>query len=245
MICTGCGRELPARASRGRPARFHNAACRQRAHRARHASRHHDVLAALTELEAAASELRRALLAGGDTTEGGSRLAAASTAVGALLPDATPTASPSTEPPVAEPVTKSVTEPRAKASAAEPSASAPARAPQREPAATRPFRSVTKRLTKRDRPAPIDLNTVRVERNPDPSGRTWRVLAGDADNPTLVGYVESAHTVHGTRNSRRWTILTAELLPITSRAARNRTQAVAALLDAHQRAAGVDSAQYR
>jgi hypothetical protein len=77
-----------------------------------------------------------------------------------------------------------------------------------------------------------------VERNPDPSGRTWRVLAGDADNPTLVGYVESAHTVHGTRNSRRWTVTTAELLPTTN-SARNRTQAVAALLDAHQRAAGI------
>jgi hypothetical protein len=37
----------------------------------------------------------------------------------------------------------------------------------------------------KDRPAPIDLNTVRVERNPNTFGLTWRVLAGDADNPAL------------------------------------------------------------
>jgi hypothetical protein len=61
MICTGCGRELPAQASRGHPARFHDATCRQRSHRARQVSRHHGVLAAITELETTVSELRRAV----------------------------------------------------------------------------------------------------------------------------------------------------------------------------------------
>jgi hypothetical protein len=118
MLRTGCGHELPARASRGRPARFHNAACRQRAHRARHASRHHDALAALTALEAAASELRRTLLTGSDTTEAGSRLVASATTVHALLPDAaTPARAPD-----AELVTESVTKAAIESPAPEPSA---------------------------------------------------------------------------------------------------------------------------
>jgi hypothetical protein len=87
MICAGCGQELPVRGTRGRPARFHNAACRQRAHRARQASRHHEVLAAIAELEAAASELRRTVLTDASTNDAGRRLAHASTVVHQLLPD--------------------------------------------------------------------------------------------------------------------------------------------------------------
>lgn len=64
MICAGCGLELSPSTGRGRPARFHNGACRLRAHRARQASRHTEVLAHLGEIEAAVSELRRAVLTG-------------------------------------------------------------------------------------------------------------------------------------------------------------------------------------
>lgn len=64
MVCAGCGQELPPGGGRGRPARFHNGACRVRAHRARKASRHAAVLAGLDEVETAVVELRRAVLAG-------------------------------------------------------------------------------------------------------------------------------------------------------------------------------------
>ena len=50
MLCTGGGWELPAQASRGRPARFHDAACRQRAHRARRA-RHDDLSPPAVEMK--------------------------------------------------------------------------------------------------------------------------------------------------------------------------------------------------
>jgi hypothetical protein len=91
MICGGCGHELPAQASRGRQARFHDAACRQRAHRAQRASSHRGLLTAIAELEAAASELRRAALTGSDTAEAGSRLASLPpAAVEQLLHDFTP-----------------------------------------------------------------------------------------------------------------------------------------------------------
>jgi hypothetical protein len=89
MICAGCGQLLHVRRSRGRPARFHNAACRQRAHRARQASRHHDVLVAIAELEAATSELRRTVLTDADIDDAGRRLARASTVVHQLLPYST------------------------------------------------------------------------------------------------------------------------------------------------------------
>ncbi len=65
MVCAGCGRELPPRqAGSGRPALFHDATCRQRARRARLASRHGELLTALTEVDTATSELRRMALSG-------------------------------------------------------------------------------------------------------------------------------------------------------------------------------------
>ena len=64
MICTGCGLELPVGAVRGRRARFHGARCRQRARRARLATNNAELLAAVTAVEAAVSQVRRMLLAG-------------------------------------------------------------------------------------------------------------------------------------------------------------------------------------
>lgn len=240
MICTGCGRELPAPASRGRPARFHNAACRQRAHRARRASHHHGVLAAITELEAAVSELRRAVLTGSDTTETSHRLGRASAAVEQLLHDA---ASSTSAPPATEaPVTKSVTETGAESAAREPRTSPRTPAtdptPRREPVAARPFRSVTKPITKVDRPPPIDPASVRIERNTDPTGPRWRVLAGDVDNPTLIGFVTAGYTSTGNRSSNRWKAIATGGLVLRVDA-RSRAHAVTVVLDSYLRAAGV------
>jgi hypothetical protein len=92
---------------RGRPARFHNATCRQRARRARLASRHHDVLTAIAELEAATRQLRHVVLSGGDTSEATRRLARASVAVHELLPNAAPSGVPT--PPARRPAPRTPT----------------------------------------------------------------------------------------------------------------------------------------
>lgn len=65
MICAGCGLEVPPSSGRpGRPAQFHNGACRQRARRARLAGQAGDALTALDAIETRVSELRRAILEG-------------------------------------------------------------------------------------------------------------------------------------------------------------------------------------
>jgi hypothetical protein len=63
MTRAGCGLELAAGATRGRPARFDNATCRQRARRARLASKNAELLAAVIAAETALSELRRIVVA--------------------------------------------------------------------------------------------------------------------------------------------------------------------------------------
>jgi hypothetical protein len=52
---------------RGRPARYHDATCRQRAHRARWATQHEATFDTLTKVEAAITELHHALIANRDT----------------------------------------------------------------------------------------------------------------------------------------------------------------------------------
>lgn len=219
MICAGCGDDLPAGAGRGRPARFHGPTCRQRARRARLASRNADALAAVAAVESAASELRRVLLAHGDAREAGQRLAQCVTAVQRLLPVAVP---------VTEPVTTRT--PADHAEFAHLSAVSP---PGQAPDAV--TKAVTEKSSRRPgrgrrRPVPLDLETVRVERNTEPTGATWRVLAGDTDEPVLIGYVEAARTATGGRASGRWTAITPLLMPLRRRA-RNRTEAVAVLVE--------------
>lgn len=88
MKCTGCGQPLAAGSNRGRPARYHNAACRQRARRARLATRHGDVLAAVAAVEAAAAEVRHAVLADGDTDQAARLLTRAAAELARLAPAA-------------------------------------------------------------------------------------------------------------------------------------------------------------
>lgn len=119
MKCAGCGQPLPAGANRGRPARYHNAACRQRARRARLTTRHGDVLAAVAAIETAAAEVRRALLADGDAERAASQLTQAAAELAQLVTVA-PTVE-TTESP-APPVTKPVTEGKPRTSRAKPPA---------------------------------------------------------------------------------------------------------------------------
>jgi hypothetical protein len=179
------------------------------------------VLAAISKLEVAASELRRAVLTGSDTAEAGRRLGWASTSIRDLLPDSAPDSPPPELPErlaatTTPPVTESVTEPAAESLSAERAPRPADREARRERGAVRPPRSVTKPITKRDRPPRIEPSTVRVERNRNDYGPTWLVVAGDTGNPTLVGYVEAARTISGNRNSDRWIITTSHLGARTS-----------------------------
>lgn len=58
--CSGCGEPLPPPSPRGRPARYHGPACRQRAHRARLRAQAIDQdWAALDEVDVAIADVRR------------------------------------------------------------------------------------------------------------------------------------------------------------------------------------------
>jgi hypothetical protein len=69
MMCAGCGQPLVADSGRGRPARYHDATCRQRARRARLATDHQATVDSLASAESAVSALQRAVLTNSDTTE--------------------------------------------------------------------------------------------------------------------------------------------------------------------------------
>src|SRR5271168_2159105 len=64
MTCAGCGTALPTRPRRGRPARYHGPACRQRAHRARVAFDGGEHLALIEAMDTALGAVRRQLLLG-------------------------------------------------------------------------------------------------------------------------------------------------------------------------------------
>ena len=67
-VCGGCGKTLPRARRRGRPARYHGAACRQRARRARLAADpgRADLLGLLDRAGQAVAAARRAALSGDD-----------------------------------------------------------------------------------------------------------------------------------------------------------------------------------
>lgn len=205
MKCAGCGQPLPAGTGRGRPARYHNAACRQRARRARLTTQHADVLAAVAAVETAAAEVRRAVLGDGDSERATNQLTRAAAELSQLVTVA-PTAEVA-EPPTS-PVTKAVTESKPRTSRAKP-------------------------LT---RPAPLDLDTVRLERSSDPTRTGWRVLAGTEDAPVLVGFLEPVLSATGRRSSR-WKAQTASLARVHGGPWRSRIDALARLVDDYQRAA--------
>jgi len=227
--CAGCGSPLPAGAGRGRPVRYHNATCRQRARRARLITAHSEVLNVLAAVESATSEVRSAILAGKNPEEAARRLAQAAVdltqRLGLTRQDV---AIDHTD---GRPVTKSVTPPRGRT----------------EPARPAPTLPVTKSVTEQDRPARrrrasstlpalLDLETVRQERSNDPLRPGWRVLAGPADAPVLVGFLEPAYTATGRRSSR-WEARTDRLTLVSGGPWRNRAQALTSLVAAYQRVA--------
>jgi hypothetical protein len=227
--CAGCGSPLPAGSGFGRPARYHNATCRQRARRARLATTHSEVLEALAAVDSATGELRRAVLAGEGPDKAGHQLVQAAAELAQRL--GLPNTGLATEPVTGRPVTKSVTPP----------------SDQIKPSHPQPAPEITKPVTERPRPArrprsraaaptPLDLDTVRQVRSTDPLRPGWRVLAGPTDAPVLVGFLEPVYTVTGRRSSR-WEARSDRLTLVSGGPWRNRTQALSNLVDAYQRVA--------
>jgi hypothetical protein len=93
---------------RGRPARYHNATCRQRARRARIATNQHAALSTLAALETATSALRHAILTNNDITEAHRRITDTTAELARQLLPHTPQ-SPDLSPAANVPVTKTVT----------------------------------------------------------------------------------------------------------------------------------------
>jgi hypothetical protein len=134
--------------------------------------------------------------------------------------------------PVTKPVTEPATEPRV-AEAGEPPAGHDQRAGE----------SVTKKVTKpsarrhterasRPKPKPIDPDTVRLERSADYDVTgTWRVLAGPADDPMLVGFVRNSG------RGKHWEARTPSLITVSGGPWRTRQDALVHLVFNHQQAA--------
>lgn len=236
MKCAGCGSPLPAGAGRGRPARYHNATCRQRARRARLAAVHGEVLGALTAVESATSEVRRAILLGEAPEAAGRQLAQAAAELTQRL--GLPHPGLTTEPATGRPVTKSVTPPSAETELPQP---VPA------PVVTKPVteqpQPARRPRSRRAAPALLDLDTVRQERSTDPIRPGWRVLAGPVNAPVLVGFLEPVYSVTGRRSSR-WEARTERLTLVQGGPWRNRTMALANLVAAYQRVAAHMSLTY-
>ena len=220
MICAGCGLELPPKITgRGRPARFHNGACRQRAHRAK-ASQPTAVLAALDAIEAAVSEIRRAVLTASPSHQAAYQLADTTRELTDRLFEQAPVdASPSTV--GSEHVQQSA-------------------APRAEPAAvtekvTKPKRRRATPRPRRRTPtsAPLDLDTVRLQPSADPG--TWRVLAGDTGDPILVGTLGPALSFG---RHRKWEARDQGWITVPGGPWPTRQAALIHLLDDRQRRAG-------
>jgi hypothetical protein len=227
--CAGCGSPLPAGAGRGRPARYHNATCRQRARRARLAAVHGDVLDALTAVESATSEVRRAVLIGESPDDAGRRLARAAAELTQRL--GLPRPGLTTEPTAGRPVTKSVTAPSEETELPQ-----PVPAPNVTKPVTEQPQPARRPRSRRTAPALLDLDTVRQERSTDPIRPGWRVLGGPVNAPVLVGFLEPAYSVTG-RRSGRWEARTERLTLVQGGPWCNRAQALVHLVSAYQRVA--------
>lgn len=196
VICPGCGEPLPPPRTRGRPAVYHGAACRQRARRSRVAAgpAAAGVLDALRRVDEASAAARRAVLAGGDA---GPTIGELIAAVAAITPTAR--ATPALDP---IPARDAATGDRVPVDRSEPVArpAAPARPRQavpRSPESAGANRPVTKSVTdggaipryaaRRD---VIDSATVRLGKSTRFAiDGNYLVVAGTREDPVLVGFV--------------------------------------------------------
>lgn len=233
MLCAGCGLPVSTGSGPGRPARYHNATCRQRARRARMATQHGDILAAVAAVESAASDIRHALLTNGDPSQAGHLLtqAVAELAQRLQLPRPASTPGPDIDLRVTKPVTTPDDQPH---EASRPTLAPPVTQSVTEPATDK--RQSPQRRARSARPAPLDLETVRQERSTDPVSPGWRILAGDTNAPIVVGFLEPVLSVTG-RRSGRWQARRKLLTLVPGGPWRNRTDALVHLVDDYQHAA--------
>ena len=240
--CLGCGQPLPDRASRGRPARYHGPACRQRARRARIAADpdRTELLTVAKHAEQAALALRWAAASGHDPRAAVDELLAAIAPLAAPRDNADVT-SPTMDHacPTAEPVTKSVTEksvtpPRPVEPLSEPTQGRTSRPSNiSEGVAKKVTKSPAKRARRQARATgPIDVDTVRLERGADyDTSGTWRVVAGAHDDPIVIGFLRR----HGL--SKKWQANTASWITVSGGPWRTRQDALVQLLLHHERRA--------
>jgi hypothetical protein len=237
-LCIGCGRSLPERQARGRPAHYHGPACRQRARRARLGTDpgRVELLAVAEQAEHAAIALRRALTTGQDHDAAVTELLAAAATLATMRdhnnedPPSPEQASTTQDGPITKSVTATATQPRPAAPAPEPRC--PPASPTRRSGerVTKPSHEKEARQNEQERrPQPIDPNTVRLERSADYDiTGTWRAIAGPADDPTLVGFVR--------RNglSKKWEARTPVLAAVSGGPWRTRQDALVHLVLDHQ-----------
>lgn len=223
--CLGCGEPLSPRSTRGRRARYHGAACRQRARRARLHVERGRTWEALERADTAMVAARRAMAASGDPQEAIRSLVSAVAELAELHDIAPSCSEPAawvdiSERRVTEPVTKqftvSVTDDPARPSA------------EREDPATAAMRDAPKGQL----PQPIgpreklDVDTVRLERAQQP--RTWTVLAGHGDGERLVGFVRP----HGIKQ-KQWEAFSPGWVRVLGGPWRTRQDAMIRLIDPH------------
>lgn len=83
--CKGCGEPLPPPSPRGRPARYHGPACRQKAHRARlRAQASNQDWATLDEVDMAIADVRQLMTIGGDPRPALARLLTAALGISSV-----------------------------------------------------------------------------------------------------------------------------------------------------------------
>jgi hypothetical protein len=80
----------------------------------------------------------------------------------------------------------------------------------------------------------LDTDTVRLER-PGEDQPGWQVLAGSADEPVVLGFVEPIYSLATGRRSAGWRAINRHLIALPGKPCRNRTDALVRLVDYHQR----------
>jgi hypothetical protein len=192
-----------------------------------------ELLAVAERAERAACALRRAVTVSGDVDTAVRDLLAAAETLTALRDSAPAEAAPDRRARVTKSITEVVGEPTLVGRAAEPEGH-PMR--ERDQLGSRVTKKITKKRTepapgRATSPAPIDVETVRLERSPDYSTTgTWRVLAGAEDDPLVLGFL----CREGIRG--KWVARTAFWVKVSGDKS-TRREALVALLLHHQQAA--------
>lgn len=226
-VCLGCGEPLPPGSPRGRRARYHGAACRQRARRARLQAGGSRSWEAVERADAAMAAVRRTLSSGTDPQQAIQDLLTAVTdlaeahGIAARIPTEDTPAADTPEPDVTECITEPVPSD---------SRSVPAKDEQEEMTA-----ETTALPRSRQLPRPIgrtemvDLDTVRMERSSDfEQTRRWIVLCGAGENVRLIGYLDSGGT-----KAKKWQALGPMLTRVSGGPCRTKQDALLRLLDPH------------